>query len=561
MFDIKTERKTSDATDRHPLARQMDDLEGLATEARDKFLGDNWYKDVEDLYNLEDAKLPSPSFRPRVVIPQLQMLGLSEATDMSDADPRVIICNAKDGSRQRNHEKALMAQWRQGYFANQLLLANLWSFFGGQAFVHVGHDPRARGGRGAVWIKARNPKHVFHDPTADNDRDWGFVIIEDYVWLDRVRQIWPEQGWKVRPRMSAKTPDLGDPGYGFQMPAGPMALTGGPTGAMKSANEGRVRLRLLYCRDASVEPIEGKSLTVVAPRHRPKYPNGRLIIECEGVILFDDENPTPHGWFPLVTFRGLPALSGPWNPPPTRYSESLQRLAERMLTQVFENAVRLNNGIVTINEQSGITLDAFGGLPAEVHVVNANSGPNPINIAYPPPMPPHMIELPKFLLEMQRNLQGFTPARMGEPGAGNIASSMFDMSIHQSQKLTRLRGRLMAESLQRLVEMVFYTMAKFYRTTLIPEFSKNEQGQSEFQMTEWSDISESWNDYELFLDEDSIKAVSGASMRMMVPMLYQLGLLPPREALEMLEIPGAEELAKKLELQQQAAVLAGYKKK
>jgi hypothetical protein len=566
-MDIRTEPvKKADATDRHPISIQMDELERLSIEARDKFLGTGHFDNITSLYNIEEAKESSPSFRPRVIVPQLQMLGLSEATDLSDADPKIYVLNHKKGERDKEREDCFMAQWRQGYWNNQIMLANLWAWFSGIGYIQVGHDPTARGGRGAVWAKARDPKTVYHDPSADNDRDGAYMMWDDWMYVDQVRQKWPEQGFKVKPRHQARavTPD-GTLGYGFQLPPGPMSAGGGlGTGGSSLMSDGRVRVRYLQCRDASVEEIEEKGLPtdsiLVRPRFRPKYPNGRLIIECEGVILFDGDNPTPCGHYNLIRFLGLPALGGYFGPPPTRYSESLQKLSERMFTQLFENAVRLNNGIVVISEQSGIQLDNFGGIPAEVHVV---SGPasEAINITYPNAMPQHMIELPKFLLDLQRNLQGFTPARMGEASAGNVSSGLYDMGVYQSQKLTRMRGRLMAESVHRMAELAFLFMTKFYKQTYFPGFKENAQGDSEPYNYKWEDVTNGWGDYELQLDPASIRPISGAAMRMIVPMLRQLGMLDTLSALEMMDVPNANEIAQRLKNEGILQALQSLKRK
>ena len=111
-----------------------------------------------------------------------------------------------------------------------------------------------------------------------------------------------------------------------------------------------------------------------------------------------------------------------------------------MWTQLYENAVRLNNGTWFIGENTGIDPEKFGGMPGEVQTINANSI-REIELKFPPAMPQHFTQLPQLLLDKQRELQGFTDARSGQPGAGNISPELFDASIMRAKGLTQLRGR------------------------------------------------------------------------------------------------------------------------
>src|SRR5262249_37220933 len=160
---------------------------------------------------------------------------------------------------------------------------------------------------------------------------------------------------------------------------------------------------------------------------------------------------------------------------------------------LYENLVRMNNAVTYIPDNCGIDPQAFGGLPGEVHVINAQSQP-PTTVWPTANFPVQAIQMPELLLNKQKELQVFTPPRMAEPGAGNLSPELYNASIYQSKPLTRLRGRLMAESVYRLTNLTFYMMAKFYKQNpQWPDFPQSSQDQ--FQMTSWSDISGEMDDY------------------------------------------------------------------
>jgi hypothetical protein len=187
-----------------------------------------------------------------------------------------------------------------------------------------------------------------------------------------------------------------------------------------------------------------------------------MIVDVEGTILVDGESWCPiYDMWPIVPVWALPPWDTVWCPAPSKLTKSLQDAGERLMTQSFENAYRLNNGIMVIHAASDLTAETVGGLPGEVLVVSANAPPNSVEIKYPGPMPAQMTQLPMQYLQLQKELQGSNPARQGNPGAGNISADLFESAVSQSQ-MTKLKARLFAYSVQKAAELMFYIMCKFY---------------------------------------------------------------------------------------------------
>src|SRR6266850_3201615 len=92
--DVIVEKKSS-ATYQNPdkiVTRQLDELERISRQERDKHLGKDYFEDIKGFYDLEDDRA-GLSFRPQVRIPQLQTLVLNEATDITDSSIKVYITN------------------------------------------------------------------------------------------------------------------------------------------------------------------------------------------------------------------------------------------------------------------------------------------------------------------------------------------------------------------------------------------------------------------------------------------------------------------------------------
>lgn len=553
---LMTSSKTSDF--RSPLSRHIDEWQRISQDHRDSSLGKEWFKDVESFYNLSDQGDPLPSFRPLIRIPQLQVLMMHEANDLSETSPRPYIVDHKSEKRDESREAAFQATWRYAQVNYNAMFTTLMSLFTGMCPMQVGYDPDGRQGRGKIWTKMRDPRTFNCDPWTDYDLNWSYVILEDRMHLEQVRAQWPLSSRYVKPKIQGRnaSPMIGDSGYGIQMPEGPMSMIPGLPNNRAIPDDNRVRVRWCYCLDYAREKIEGNELppgTIIPADFEWKYPNGRLVVECEGWILQDGDNPYPMKMFPVVPFWSTLPLYGIWTVPAIRYSKELQHVSERLYTGLFENAVRLNNGVWFIDERTGIDAESFGGMPGEVQVINANS-PVP-EMRFPQAMPQHMTQLPQLLLDKQKELQGFTDARAGKPGAGNISPELFDESVVRSQGVTQLRGRLNAVSYQRLAEMIFYTMAKFKKDQTF--FSKSESG---YEPIKWSAVPRP-DLFDIELDEASLQVFSQTQLRKLAGELRKAGLLGVRRTLQAINWPDAEAAAEEVEQEQKLAALAKTKGK
>jgi hypothetical protein len=538
---------------RSPISRHLDEWTRLSDDHRNATLGQVWLDDIEPFYNLVDQGDPLPSFRPLIRIPQLQVLMAMEANDLTETSPEPYIVNQQKGQRDEEREKGLQCEWRRSQINYHSMFTILMSMYSGMAPLQLGFDPDARQGRGALWAKMRDPRSFKCDPFTDYTLNWSFIILEDWRHLDAVKADYPETARYVKPRVQGRSmsPIVTSGGYGFQMPPGPMSLVPGLPNNRRIPDDNRVLVRQCYCLDYTREKIEDHQLPsgeVVPGDFAWKYPNGRFIVECEGWILSDGDNPWPLKLFPIVPFWSTLPLYSFWTVPAVRYSKEIQHVAERLYTGMFENFVRLNNAVWFIDDRTGIDPESFGGLPGEVQVINANS-PVPQQVA-PTPWPAHAVQAPQLLLDKQKELQGFTPARQGQPSAGNISPELFDESILRSQGITQLRGRLNAVAYQRIGELMFYSMLRYYRTQAL--YMKSSKG---YEIVKWPETQRP-DQFDFEFDPETIVPFSKAMLRRLMPELRKMGMMDVASGLDIAGIPKAEQVAERLEHEQALAALA-----
>jgi hypothetical protein len=563
---IGTERKSSPdlSSPDQAICRQIDELERVSMYERDKHLGRDYFKDLSQFYNLDSETSNVPSFRPQVRIPQLQTLVLNEATDITDSSPKIYITS--EGERDKDREKYFQANWRQGCYNNRILEGMIWAMMSNLGFLQIGFDPTARRGKGSTWVQERDPSTVKPDPYAKSDADWSYLIFEDWMYMDEVKRRWPEKGRLVRPHLhvSDAEPFASVEGTLEFPEASPLSQQG--VQDRKIFRDNRVRVRHCYLFDTTREVIKDYAGTkediaeLVHPRFQYKYPDGRWITDCEGVVLADGNNWCPQlpddylGTFPLIRLRAMPTVTNFWGPPPIKLSRSLQELSEKLYSQTFENVVRINNGVIVIKNNTGLDPQGIGWLPGEVLMIN--QGSDPPQVIAPVALPQHMLTLPASLLSLQKELQGYSAARQGQPGQGNISADLFDAAIWQSQPLTRLRGRLLAESIQRLASIVFYVEGR-YKSISDKRFMGIEKGEADY--ASWNPI-ESMDAYDAYLDEGSLRVLSGAALKSVVATLAKAQLLPTEYILDTFDIPNSKEVAEQKMRELELAALSRTKR-
>jgi len=579
-FVLRTERKSSENYDMDPRSRVIDELQRISRDARADFLGDDWAESARKFYNIEGVVGKVPSFRPQVQIPQLQVLALTEATELSDISPKVFIYDKSDGKVDQDRSRSFQEEYKSLWVNHHLMFASLWAQFAGIGFIQLGYDPFLDQGFGSNWCRHRAPDSVDMDPAAQCRGDSTYMVLEDRLYPDQIAYYWPETGSglhaeAISPGLGARSSPatVGTLPPKLRFPEGPMRQFDGPVEGESIDADGRLRVRYLYIDDRTVELVReeagGDSARIVERAQatdsrgrltrRLRFPNKRLIVCATGRTsrcVADGDNPTPGNCYPVIPVYGLPPLSGFYPPPPTRYSRDLQALCERTLTQVFENLVRLNNGIWFIDKNTGIDLQAFQGLPAEVVEYDGQAG-KPPDFVTPGVIQESVMKLIQWMLATQKELQGFNPSREGTPGAGNLSAELYEASIFQSKALTRCRARLLAYSITEISNLLFDMMNTHYRAERA--YASSQGG---FSLSTWKpQYGVANRTTKLHIDPTSLLPISQAAMRQIAPELAQLGKIDTETLLDSLGVPDAAGIAARTSREMALAALQKAKRR
>lgn len=549
----------------------LDEMLRLGRQKRDEILGQDYFQRLRDFWNFRQGVASAsrtPTFRPLIQFSDLHWMAIQEAGDLTDNAPIPII-TSPDYSRRQADEKALRGQWYVGGYNMSFYHASLEALLAGTGVLMMVYNYAGRRGRGNTCLKWIDTENFIVDPScgpiqSDGSLNWQYCVYRAKLSLDEIRRSFSRAAKRL-PRfpsaMSMGVPKIGS-SQGEQpdqlkMPPGPMQqMALGPLG---SGTDTRAVEYFLILDDGRkvVKDIGGSKETALlpTPETEPMYPHGRLIIRCDKVKLFD--GPNPYRRFPFIPVQVHPSRNNFWAPPPIRYVIQLQEIAQTLSRQNVENTVRLNNGVVVINEAAGLKADSFLGLPGERLLVQSPDGVDKaIKILTPPAFGGEQWNMPEKLLEKMRTNFGHSDQRSGQTPPGNQSSNLYEASLSQATGLTQVRARLMQPAVKLALEMVYETMLQYQNPTMFP-FPSAEKDQA-LEFIKWSGAKnlEDVDNWELLVDPSSIKAMSSAMSRQYALLLRNAGLLDVLSTLEAIGWPDAENIATKVKQEQDMQLLS-----
>jgi len=139
------------------------------------------------------------------------------------------------------------------------------------------------------------------------------------------------------------------------------------------------------------------------------YPRGRLIIECNGVVLFLGDNPHPSGKRSLIWIRDELNMDGLYGQPNLDNMVPLQRTYNRVQNKEIEHVVKTANAALLEHRTNGLPDTAFITEIGERVKWNGIERPNWLA---PPPLPASIPDLRSSVIaDFDRVTSSFGPGR------------------------------------------------------------------------------------------------------------------------------------------------------
>jgi hypothetical protein len=560
LFDASRLEQPTFTREEERDAAFIDDLIQISEDHRTETLGPNYFDWVKEFFLFRPAFWqPQLEYQIKLRMPDLQTLVMQEASDLTDVSPKWFV--QRDGKRKREREKAFEANWETNNFQLEWFKAELNALLCHTGFIEVLTDATAPR---SVRIRSRNPQSIFPDPFATEFQDWEYVVIRVPMAPDEIVRNFPGCADRLPGLLAEHQRDMFlESRLGGVIGSGPMAIEL-PPGAMQSVAIGRppgatdyLSVDYIYIKDDSrenvVKQIEGSKNAggvLPPPDTLMRYPTGRLIVRTGKLKLWD--GPNQYRKFPIYPVYALPPIYGCWGTPPIQYLIQMQHLAESMMSQVAENQIRTNYQYRVYQDGAILNPDNLDKLGGSIRVKTASDVGQALKFLGPSQMGADQYKFANDIFAHMARLFGYTPERQGTAGAGNISSGLMSDQVTNAQAITRMRARLLADSVQHVGRAVFDTMVDWLDDSIFPHSANGD-----FRLAPWQGIPLSeLQGWQVQLDADSMRPMSAAQAKQLAPVLLNLQAITKRRALNMLNVPGADDEADKLEEQEQMAQLA-----
>ncbi len=194
----------------------------------------------------------------------------------------------------------------------------------------------------------------------------------------------------------------------------------------------------------------------------PVYPFGRMIVWCDGVMLYDNTSPYWHGQFPLIKFTLNPL---PWlwfGKSPLADCLPLQYSITANLRVIDDHAAQVAQpGVVADRNTSKAELNKFNSRAAGYKIRTNMASGKGIMVQTPPPLDQLIWEVIKWCEEKMQKISG-----TADPSAmASLAQIPSDDTIDSIMKAmtpgVRLRSRILEGCYTELAEQFLYCIFEF----------------------------------------------------------------------------------------------------
>jgi len=171
-------------------------------------------------------------------------------------------------------------------------------------------------------------------------------------------------------------------------------------------------LQVYECHYKDDELVKSTSVDANEPAQL-KYPSGRILIECNGHLLYD--GPNPAGFCMFVPFTIQPCVDSIYGPSIINQLAGMQMALNKSISQMIEHTERCSNPVLKISAMSkSLNQDSDIGAPGS-RVVTMGSD-NETGWMEPPPLGLEVKDILGLMIEFMEMVSGIHEVTQGQTG-------------------------------------------------------------------------------------------------------------------------------------------------
>ena len=416
-----------------------------------------------------------------------------------------------------------------------------------------------------IVLTKTDPRYIWPDPLGKSWRwaDLTFLIVAEPMDLAEIRTRYTDRGFLVQPESNySRKNEGGDDAEGR---AGKMEISSpNADNGYKLGERNRALVKELWLKDQSkkfVQDEDDDGNPQFDPDGEPlgkfvlRYPNGRLIITANKVVLFDAENPFRHGEPPYTFFEN-------------RLSSKLFTFGDVELLARLEDKINIihkdmmKNARVNINSPYVVSNNAFDSpekykniTNEETLVIVKNQGAEVARLT-PTEFPQFVFPLVSWLTDIFNDLSGVSSIMQGgiEKGAQLSADAIGNLQGSSAGGL-KMKARLLEHGLTHLGFLLQWNVRQFYsseKTITIQDPSNGKQVQ-----VNWNPDADQ-PDYSVDIQVGSSLPGTKQGAQQLAMQLYGNDAIDRPALLDALQYPGRDQIVSRIDerVKKEAALAA-----
>lgn len=334
------------------------------------------------------------------------------------------------------------------------------------------YDADAMMGMGDISYKSFDPFYIFPDPSArDVNLDACYVVTAEPLDVDVIKRRYPDKKEFIKPdlvdMLSSSKNDLSP--FRFKSPVDiKVTMEGG--NPQELTYKDKALLVTLYTKSDEYEEdeVQSEETGEKAYEQKLKYPNGRKIVICNGVLLENNENPYDDGLFPFQRLINYTLPREFWGISEIEQLEGPQKTFNKLISFALDVLTLMGNPIWLNPTSSDVDSDMLTNRPGLVVEHNPGHAPTRIEGVQ---LQPYVLNLAQDIRVWFNEISGSQDITRGVQPSGITAASAISSLQDAAQTRLRQKARHLDAYLQSLGQQYvnrvfqFYTAPRVFRVT------------------------------------------------------------------------------------------------
>jgi hypothetical protein len=570
------EKKTevySPTTEERQAIKLVENLFQKAKSARGRY--DQRWLDYYKFFRGVQWKEQRPSYRHSEVINFVFQTIQSVVPILVDARPRIqfLPTDPTDNDYAQLMNDICESDWISKNWLEALTEVVYDGHFYGTGMSNLTYDGDANHGAGDIIFESEDVFNAFPDPEArDVNKNSTYFICARPRPIEWIKKKWPDHKDHVKPDLidlmkGAKTA-LNK--VTFRSPVDDKMYLEQEGTPADSLDKDKAMVVTLYVKDDSFDEEEKEDEAgEKVYEQRKKYPNGRKIVVCSGVLLEDGPNPYDDGEFPYQRWQNYMLPREFWGISEVEQLESPQKIFNKLVSFSLDVLTLMGNPIWIVSNDSDVDVENLFNRPGLI--IEKNPG-SEVRREEGVQLQPYVLQLVDRMQQWFNDIAGTQDVSRGAtPGSVSAASAI---SALQEAALTRVRqkSRNLDMYLQSLGQQYASRVMQFYTAPRVFRLTNNEGATRYFKASfqEGKAYVQQWNGtgYEMPMELEArgkldVRVTTGSSLpfaraekEQKLLSLFDRGIIDAQEVMKGMDFPNWEAILNRVQEKQAQAAAA-----